>query len=60
MDGQPADGKLTIYLPPALKEQLRILPPRSVSRICQRALRQAVAEAERERDEMIRDALTED
>jgi hypothetical protein len=53
-------GKLTIYLPDSLQAQLRLLPPRNVSRICQEALRRAVTEAGQQRDELITDALEED
>lgn len=34
---------MTIYVPAELESQLGVLPPRSISRICQDALRKAVA-----------------
>jgi len=54
------DGKLTIYLPPGLKAEMKILPSGSISKICQRALRDAIAKARQERDEAITEAFQED
>jgi len=52
--------KLTIYLPEDMRDLLFRLPPRSVSRICQDAIRTAASEGEDRRDEIIADALVED
>ena len=54
------DRKLTIYMPRQLRQDMAILPARSVSRICQEALRAAVAHAREERDAQISEALDED
>jgi len=54
------ERKLTIYLPADLKAQLAILPPRSVSGICQDALRKAVADRLAEAAERALEAFAED
>ena len=38
--------RLNIYVPPELAARIKVLPPRSLSRICQRALEQAVDDLE--------------
>jgi hypothetical protein len=53
-------NKLTVYVPPALMGRLAILPPRSVSAICQAALLAAVEQAERQRDDAVALAFAED
>jgi hypothetical protein len=56
--------RVTIYVPPALHSRLWILPPRTISRICQAALLAAVEQAEREHEEAMAagldDAFAED
>jgi hypothetical protein len=51
---------IKIYVPEKLKAQLVILPARTVSRICQDALKKAVAAAEQLRDEQLRDEQLRD
>jgi electron transfer flavoprotein alpha/beta subunit len=53
-------SNITIYISADLKAELAILPPRSVSRICQAALERAVRLEEKRRDMLISDALYED
>lgn len=54
------NGKVTIYVPPELKAQLAWLPPRSVSRVCQEALRAEVARQQALREQAVDDAFAED
>jgi hypothetical protein len=51
---------IDIYVPAELRARLGILPPRSVSRICQDALRAAVEKAEADQGAAVSDALEED
>lgn len=53
-------SNLTIYVPPELRDQLAWLPPRTISRVCQEALRAEVARRLLARDEAIEDAFAED
>lgn len=52
--------KITVYVPDDLAARLPVLPPRSVSRTCQEALRRAVEQAELERADAIVTAFEED
>lgn len=51
---------ITIYVPGSLGARLSVLPPRSISRICQDALREAVRQAEAARADAIAQAFEED
>jgi hypothetical protein len=51
---------ITIYVPEDLRERVKILPPRTVSRVCQNALRCAAEEEEKRREEFLADMLAED
>lgn len=55
-----ARNHITIYVPDYLLEQLAILPPRTISRVCQEALRAAVKRQLALREEAIEDAFAED
>lgn len=52
--------KLTIYIPADLESRLHVLPARSISKICQEALRKAIASIEQAHDAVIREAFEED
>jgi hypothetical protein len=52
--------QLTIYIPADLEPRLKMLPARSVSKICQEALRKAVTAIEQAYDTAIREAFEED
>ena len=53
-------SNITIYIPPSLKAELQMLPPRSISKVCQRALQGAVDGVKRQRIEVITEAFEED
>ena len=51
---------ITIYIPAALKHELKMLPPRSVSRICRQALQDAVDDVKHQRLQVVAEAFEED